>query len=167
MYQSILRHIVIEGVTLCLLLGVLVMASLKYNPRLWLQDYPKRIRDKVPPLNKREKVEQGLITIPFLLLAFGLPFLGVLLVKSAHSGSIPFVAAYLTAAGILQLFNLFDAVVLDYFILTLMKPRFMIIPGTTQEDYLLSDLGLQVRNFFKGVVICAALAIPIALVGNL
>lgn len=167
MMEVVFRQVALIGTILCVLLGILVIGSLMYNPRLWLQDYPKHIRDKVPALSGREKAEQRLLMIPFLLLVFGLPFLAVMAVKAASGGELSFSMAYLTAMGILQLFNLFDALVLDYLILTVMKPRFMIVPGTTRADYALEDLGLQARNFAKGVVICALLSIPIALAGSL
>ncbi|MFL5733946.1 MAG: hypothetical protein ACJ78Q_12190 [Chloroflexia bacterium] len=56
---------------------------------------------------------------------------------------------HIHAAGLIGLFNLFDAVVLDYLILTRMKPRFAILPGTEGlAGY--QDLGLQGRAFLKG-----------------
>lgn len=47
------------------------------------------------------------------------------------------------------MFNLFDALVLDYLILTWMQPRFAILPGTEGlVGY--QDLGLQARAFLRG-----------------
>src|SRR5689334_2572866 len=130
MWNIVAQHIVIDGLLLSLVLGVIIMASLKYNPRLWLQDYPKEVQAKVPPVSKREKLQQRILTLPVLLLTFGIPYLSVTWVKAAQGGAISFPVAFLTVVGILQLFNLFDAVVLDYLILTVMKPRFALIPGT-------------------------------------
>lgn len=166
MLNIVIQRIVIDGLLLSLALGVLVMASLKYNPRLWLQDYPEYIRAKVPPINAQEKRQQRLMMLPFLLLALGVPYVSVVLAKAAFGGVISFPYAYLIAAGVMQVFNLFDAVVLDYLILTLLKPRFALLPGTTWEEYPL-DMMYQVRNFVKGIVICAVISLPIAFVGSL
>ncbi|MBL8119673.1 MAG: nitroreductase, partial [Anaerolineae bacterium] len=68
-----LERILIDGTLLCVVLGGLIMASLYYNPRLWLQDYPKPVQAKVPPLNGEEKRQQRLLMIPFLLVMFGIP----------------------------------------------------------------------------------------------
>jgi hypothetical protein len=167
MITNALQHIVTDGALLSLVLGVLVMGSLMYNPRLWLQDYPKAVQVKVPPMSKQEKRQQRLMMVPFLLLMFGAPYLSVTLVKAANGGALTFPIAYLTVWGMLQFFNLFDAVVLDYLILTLMKPKFAVIPGSTVEDYLDGGLALQLRNYLKGIVICTILALPIAFIGSL
>ena len=167
MVNIVLQHVVIDGLLLSLLLGALVMGSLVYNPRLWLQDYPKVVQAKVPPMTQHEKRLQRLMIIPFLLLALGGPYLSVTLVKAANGGMISFPVAYLTAAGVLQVFNLFDAVVLDYLILTVMKPSFAIIPGTTREESLVVGLEFQLRNFLKGIIITALLGLPIAFIGSL
>lgn len=166
MLNIVFQRIVIDGLLLSLALGVLIMLSLKYNPRLWIQDYPKYIQAKVPPINAQEKRQQRLMMLPFLLLAFGVPYVSVVLAKAASGGTISFPMAYATAAGVMQVFNLFDAVVLDYLILTVLKPRFALLPGTTWDEYPV-DIAFQVRNFIKGIVICAVISLPIAFVGIL
>ena len=167
MLSVVLERVLIDGTLFSLLIGTLVMASLWYNPRLWLQDYPEVVKAKVPPMTQQEKLQQRFIAIPFLLMMLGVPFVSVLMVKAANGGTLAFPYAYLTAAGILQLFNLFDAVVLDYLILTVMQPDFAIIPGTTCEESLVVSFGFQLRNFLKGVVITALLSLPIAFLASL
>jgi hypothetical protein len=167
MLNVVLERIVVNGTLFSLLLGVLVMGSLRYNPRLWLQDYPKVVQAKVPPMSQQEKFQQRLMMVPFLLLMLGVPFISVMMVKAVNGGTISFPFAYLTAAGVLQVFNLFDAVVLDYLILTQMKPNFAIIPGTTREESLVVGMGFQVRNFLKGIIICSVLSLPIAFLASL
>lgn len=167
MLATVFQHILVDGLVFSVIIGAFVMGTLWYNPRLWLQDYPQVVKDKVPPMNDQEKRLQKIIVVPFLLLMVGAPYLSVTLVKAANSGVITFPYAYLTALGVLQVFNLFDAVVLDYLILVRMKPAFAIIPGTTSEDSFNVGVAFQVRNFLKGVVITAVLALPIAFVASL
>jgi hypothetical protein len=167
MLSTVFQHILVDGLLFSLIIGALVMGSLWYNPRLWLQDYPQVVRDKVPPMNAQEKRLQKFIAVPFLLLMIAAPYLSVTLVKAVNGGVITFPLAYLTAAGVLEVFNLFDAVVLDYLILTRMKPAFAIVPGTTSEECFDVGLAFQLRNFLKGVVITALLSLPIAFVASL
>ncbi|MBI1279954.1 MAG: hypothetical protein GC179_17640 [Anaerolineaceae bacterium] len=167
MFSIVLQRVLIDGLLLSVLLGVLVMSSLKYNARLWLQDYPKEVQAKVPPISKQEKMQQRILMLPFLLLTLGIPYLSVTIAKASFGGVISFPQAYLVVTGVLQVFNLFDAVVLDYLILTVIKPRFALIPGTTWEEYSMADMRFQLRNFVKGIVICAVISLPIALVGSL
>ena len=167
MVNSVLQHVLVNGALVSLIIGVLIMASLWVNPRVWLQDYPAVVKAKVPPMSQQEKVQQRFIAIPFLLLMLGTPFISALMVRSDNGGTLSFPVAYLTAFGVLQFFNLFDAVVLDYLILSLMKPSFAIVPGTTREESLVVGWKFQVRNFLKGVVICSVISLPIAFLASL
>jgi hypothetical protein len=49
-------------------------------------------------------------------------------------------------------------------VLTLPKPQFARLPGTEHLEHLYADmrLGLQLRNFFKGVVIVSVISLVIA-----
>src|SRR5689334_19075721 len=106
-------HILISSAILCLAVSVIIFASIYYNSRLWLQDYPVEIRAKVPPLTEQEKRAQIYVFIPFLLAMLGIPLLSTVLLRQANGGSIPFVSAYLNTFFILQIANLFDALVID------------------------------------------------------
>jgi hypothetical protein len=162
-----LQIVLVYGGLLCLIVGVLILGSLRFNARLWLQDYPAEIRAVVPPLTPTEKRQQRWLTIPFLLLVLGIPVYATHLLRLENGGSISFLSAYLNTAFILNLFNLFDAVVLDLLILTLMKPAFVILPGTEGMEHYYRNWNLQLRNFVKGVVIVSILSIPLALAGTI
>ena len=144
--EQILR----DGAVLCGVLGVLVMGSLYYNPEIWLQDYPPDVRAQYGPARRPgTRRQQWLVAGPMLALVLGWPVRSTRRRQVANGGRLSFPAAFLHAAGILGLFNLFDAVVLDYLILTRMQPRFAILPGTEgMAGY--QDLGLQARAFLKG-----------------
>lgn len=163
-----ISRVLTDGVLLSLALGVIIIASLMYNPRIWLQDYPENVRKRVPPLNDAEKRAQRILMIPFLLLFLVGPYLSTTALRAEQGGVLPFTVAYLNAFLVLNIFNLFDAVVIDLLILTLMKPRFMILPGTTLADYgEMYDWGTHLRNYLKGIVFSAVLALPVALVAIL
>jgi hypothetical protein len=162
-----LQRILVDGTLLSLTMGILILGSLRYNPRLWLQDYPKEMRAKVPPLTPQEKRQQWLLVIPFFLIMIGLPLGSTYLLRMQNGGTIPFLTAYLNTALVLNIFNLFDAVVLDILIFTLMKPKFAALPGTEGMEYLYRDWGMHLRNYLKGIVVCAVLSAPIAFVATL
>jgi hypothetical protein len=162
-----LTNILGYGSILSLTLGVIIMASLYINPRLWLQDYPKEIRAIVPPNTPAEKRGQYFMMIPVLGLFIIVPMLAVWHLESINGGSVSYLTAFATVALILNIFNLFDAVVIDFLILTVMKPRFAFIPGTENMLHYLFDWRLQVSNFFRGIVISTLLSLPIALVSIL
>ena len=62
----------LDGVLLSLLASIYLMAVLRFNPRLFLQDYPEDIQRHVPPKTAQEKRQSVIVGIPFLLLLAGL-----------------------------------------------------------------------------------------------
>ena len=159
-----LPRILIDGTILSLVMSAIIFASIRYNPRLWLQDYPAEIRAKVPPINAQEKRAQRLMMIPFLLVLIGLPVYSTYLLRLENGGTISFLSAYLNAFFVLNLFNLFDAVVIDLLIGTFIKPRFAVIPGAEGMEYVFRNWGWHLANYLKGIVFCAIFSLPLALV---
>src|SRR5689334_11711656 len=83
-----LQNVLIAAAILCSLISVIIFASIYYNPRLWLQDYPAEIRAKVPPLTAQEKRAQYVVFVPFLLTMFGVPILATVALRGANGGTI-------------------------------------------------------------------------------
>jgi hypothetical protein len=155
-----IARILFDGTLLSLIMGVFVFGSLWYNPRLWLQDYPKAIQAKVPPLTRQEKQEQKLLMIPILLAMIGTPL------WSAYQlgGEAPFLTVYFTAFLVTNIFNLFDAVVIDWLVLIVLKPKFAVLPGTEDMAHLLRDPKMHLSAYLRGIVFCAGFSLVIALV---
>jgi hypothetical protein len=162
-----LTRLVIDGSLFCLTFGVVVMASLWWNARLWLQDYPKEIQAVVPPLNAQEKRTQKGMAVVILTIMIGSPALSLWLLRQDAGGQLTFISAFAHVWLLLQLANLFDAVVLDWLILVERTPKFAILPGTEHLLYLFADRRMHLRNFAKGVVIVSILSLPLALVASL
>jgi hypothetical protein len=156
------QHILLYGGLLCLVMGALVIGSLVYNARLWLQDYPAEVRAKVPPLSPTEKRQQRLFTIPFMLIMIALPWYSTHVLRIDNGGSISFLSAYLNTFFILNLFNLFDALVIDL-LLALVMPSFMVLPGTEGMEYAYRNWSMHLRNYLKGIVIVTVFSLPITL----
>jgi len=85
--------------------------------------------------------------------------------RPSQAGALSFGAAYVQIFLVLAIFNLFDAVVLDFFVIMVLKPRFVIIPGAEgMEDYIFRDYRKQVTDFVKGMVFCSIASLPFALI---
>jgi hypothetical protein len=142
-------------------LGLVILGSLAFNARLWLNDYPKPIRERVAPLSTAEKRDRGIVSMLFLgVLVGGLLFV---VAQLRTIEGISFGAAYLHLFVILAMFNLFDAVVIDLLVITLLKPKFVIIPGAEDLVYLFHDYRKHMTDFLKGMVFCAVASLPFAL----
>jgi hypothetical protein len=157
-------QILVDGLILSLALSVMVLGSLYANPRLWLQDYPAEMRAKVPPLTRREKQARLVLVVLFFGVAIAGLYYSSLRLLDANGGSVTFLTAFLHIFLVLNIFNLFDAVVLDYLLLTRNTPRFVILPGTEGMEYLFHDSRMHIVNYLKGIVVCAILSIPAALI---
>lgn len=159
MDASILGHVLINGTVITLAVSVIILASLVYNARLWLQDYPKAIREAVPPLTPTEKQQRAVVAVLFMGVLFG----GLLLTAiQLRERALSFGEAYLLFFLMLFLFNLFDAVVIDLLILTGLKPKFVILPGAEGMEYLFNDYRKHVGDFLKGIVFCVVASLPFA-----
>jgi K+ transporter len=158
-----IQHIFIYGGLLSVAMGALIFGSLYYNARLWLQDYPAEVRAKVPPLTPAEKRDQRVLMIPFLLIMVGVPFYATHLLRVENGGAIPFLIAYLSTFLVLNVFNLFDAVIIDLVVLTFMTPAFAVIPGAEGMEHLNRDWNAHWKNYLKGIVFAAVFSLPITL----
>ena len=161
------QQVIVDGLLLSGLLGIIILGSLYYNPRLWLNDYPKEMQAKVPPLSPVENRQRWLVAGLFLAVLIGWLYFSTSQLRAHNGGAIPFVAAWLNGFLVFNIFNLFDALVIDYLILTLMKPKFAVLPGAEGMEYLLHNWRLHVGNYVKGIFACALLSLPVALVATL
>ena len=123
------------------------------------------IKALAAPLSPAEKRQQRIFIVPFLLAFLLVPLLSTVAFLHA-GGDAPFLTAYGHAFLVLNIANLFDAVVIDWLFLYVMKPRFAIIPEAWGRLDTM-NIGWQVRNYFKGIIFCAVFAVPVALVATL
>jgi hypothetical protein len=144
-------RILTGGVLLSVLLVLWLFAifSFRVNPRVFLQDYPKDIRDKAPPQTAAEKRLSRLIKAPLLIFVIGVPLISSWALKRHDPEHATFVAFFLNAFGVVFTFNVFD-LLLD-FVLVCMSPKFVVIPGTEgMAGY--KDYGHHFRGFLVGTV---------------
>ena len=159
-----LAQVLINSILLSLVFGVIVVGSLRWNPRIWIQDFPEAIRATQPPLTPSEKRQQRLVTVVFLTALIGLPLWFNAQLKASMGESFTFSTAFLSTWLMFQVVNLFDAVVLDWLYLVVMRPSYIILPGTEGLMSAMTDVRWHVMNYFKGVVIVSVLALPVAAV---
>ncbi len=116
--------------------GYLFVIMIIFNPRIWgYQDYPERIKVKIPPQTKRERGIAGIVSIPWFLFVLIYPVVSTNFLKVELEGMIPFEVAFFNIFFMILLFFLADLVVLDWLIISKITPGFVIIEGTTPEDY--------------------------------
>ena len=125
----VLHRILFDGTLLSILGSAIVLASLRANPRYWLQDYPPSIQEAVPKKSKLEKEAAKRWGLPFIATLLGALVISGVLLKRALPGA-TFLQIYIDTLGVALFFNLWDLLVLDWLIFCTITPRFLVIPGT-------------------------------------
>jgi len=116
--------------------GYLLFMMVTLSPRVWgYQDYPERIKEKVQPQTRRERMIAGVFGAPWMVFTFGYPIYSVLMLKNRLGGMIAFGDAFLHLLLLAAAASLGDLVFLDWFIISKVTPRFVVIPGSEVEDY--------------------------------
>ncbi|UCG00361.1 MAG: hypothetical protein JSW11_12000 [Candidatus Heimdallarchaeota archaeon] len=153
----VFQKIVINGLFYTLICTLyLLIFMITFNPRIWgYQDYPEKIKEKIPPQTRRERVTAGLVGIPWFLFLLAYPLISTLVLKTELNGKISFEIAFLNIFFMVFLFFLVDLIVLDWLIISKITPQFVIIDGTTPEEY------KEFSHHYKGHLIAA---VPLILV---
>jgi hypothetical protein len=127
----------VDALVLCSALGIVILGSLAYNPRLWLNDAPPRARALAPPLNDVERRDRNIVAALFLL-ALVLPTVwSAMRLVRRYGQTLSFGAAFGHYLGVFFLFNLFDLLIIDWLVLLVLKPAFLSrlsVPGLTYEE---------------------------------
>jgi len=141
----------------------LLVVMVSTNPRVWgYADYPQVVRSKVPPQTSAERRLALIVGLPFFIFALGFPVYSTLLLKSELGGEIPFWIALLNLLALFLAATLGDLVILDWLIVSRITPGFVIIPGTTKEDY--KDFSEHFRAHARAAVAMLLLALVLAAV---
>jgi hypothetical protein len=122
-----------------------------------LRSYPKDVQAAVPPQTVREKRQTLYWGLPFWLCMLGFPVAAAL---TAHAMHLSVLEIFLSAAGVLFLFNLVDWLIVDWLIVCTITPKFMVLPGTEgMAGY--KNYAMHFRGFLIGTALSAILGLVI------
>ena len=156
-----LGKIILDGAILSVIASLILIAVLRFNPRLFLQDYPEDIQSQVPPKTEKEKRQSLIVGIPFLILVVAVPFISTLTLKRQGAEDVSFLQLFLNAFGVVFIFNLVDLVLLDWLMFCTITPRFVVIPGTEgMEAY--KDYAYHFRASMVGTILSVVAGLVIA-----
>ena len=149
--QAILQDITV--ISLIFYGGIYLMIAI--TPRSQLHNYPKAIRDAVPPKTKSEIA---------LTLAVGLP---VLLLVTVYVIGVSIMRGQADPANYFAVFGHWlavqvglcavDLLICDYLIFCTITPRFLVIPGT-QGHPAYKDKRIQTRTIPQMLIVAPVLA---------
>ncbi|MHA1521511.1 MAG: hypothetical protein ACTSVZ_06670 [Promethearchaeota archaeon] len=141
--------------------GYLLIFMITFNPRIWgYQDYPDKIKVKIPTQTRKEKIIAGLIGLPWFIFILAYPLASTASLKTDLGGDITFLIAFANLFFIIFLFFLVDLVLLDWLIISKITPKFVVIEGTSPDDY------KDFSQHYKGHLIASTPLILICLIAS-
>jgi hypothetical protein len=150
--MNLLNHLIIYN----LAASILIYGSLAYNPRLWLHRMPPEVRSKVNDKTPEERKLFKGVALPFVLLLFVYPIAFVIRQDVNLLACLSILLAFFAS------FALWDTLVLDLLIFCKLTPRFVIITGTTREDY--SNMRYHIVSGAKGLAMSVVFSGMLALI---
>jgi hypothetical protein len=128
----------------------------RLNVEMLLNDYPPDIRARFGPMSAETRRQANLASLPLLVALIAVLVMAFVQLHRM-SGELTLGSTFIVAATIFQTWNLVDLVVLDWFILMTLRPRFMILPGTEgMAGY--RNYGFHFRKFLNGIVLTLVLS---------
>jgi len=148
---------VLWGTVFGMVFGIAMLIIGRVNAEMILNDYPPDIRAKYGAMSERTHKQANLASLPLLAILGLVVALGLGQLRSLY-GELTFLNTFIVSVVIFQMWNLLDLVLLDWFLLMTLKPRFMILPGTEgMPGY--NDYAFHFRKFLSGIVFTLILSL--------
>lgn len=154
-----LNHMLMSGLLFGAVSTVYLFLIMRiFPPRVWgYEDYSDAIKRKVPPQTKEEKTIASIISLPWFIFILAFPVWSTITLRAKLGGEIPFLTAFLNLLVLFVSATIGDLVILDWLIVSRITPKFVIIPGSTREDY------RDFSHHYIGHAKALAIVIPILL----
>src|SRR5262249_7890289 len=138
------------------IIGALLLAVLRLNAEIMLNDYPPDVRAKWGPMTERTKRQRLLVAAVFVVAILGVVAWSLETLPAFARRDLSFAVGFVYFAVMFGTFNLFDWLVIDCG-LVYWQPRFAVLPGTEgMAGY--RDFRFHFRGFLIGI--------PIVLIGS-
>jgi len=150
---ALIVNAVVFGLGLSVLLGALVLGSLRLDPTMWVHSYPPDVREKFGPTPQRSRGKIVLVgLVVYASVAAGI-WLALRQVPALPGGELTAPQIFLTVWLVFNVFNLVDWLVIDWFFLVFLQPQWAVLPGTDPSMAGYHNYGYHFRGFLKGLVI--------------
>ena len=157
-----LKQTAVDAALFNILLGSLIVGTLKINPAIWANDYPPDIKEKFGPMSKKTKRQAAIVAVPFFVLMIGGLIWSNIKLKRRNQGKLSFKAAFLNAYILILSSWLFDLTILDWLMFVRLTPDFVVLPGTEgMAGY--DDYGFHLREHMRALPMLAGFALIVAL----
>jgi hypothetical protein len=127
---------------------IIVLGGLRHDPRIFTDDAPKPLQALLGPMSPETRRRRAWWATLMLVAVVGLS--ARLMMEMPNTADLwdRLLAAYV----MFEVFNLYDAIVLDIGVILLWAPDWAFVPGTKNHPSL-RDWKFHVRAFLTGVII--------------
>lgn len=162
----IIRESAAIGAVLSAVLTVMVIISLMINKEMWLQDYPPDVKAKWGPMSEKAKRLRAIFVVPFFGVMIAAMVYTVIRLGAVLGSQPSFLVVFASIVIVFAIFNLVDAIIIDWLILTVLWPSLGVLPGTEgMSGY--HDMKFWTVNLIKGFVLAPVVGILVAGIASL
>jgi hypothetical protein len=157
----VIRESVIIGMVLSTFLTIMVVVSFIINKEMWLQDYPPDVKARWGPISGKARRQHTVFAVAFFGVMISAMIYDVIRLEQVLGTLPPFPAIFVSIVIVFALFNLVDAVIIDWLILLVMWPGLAVLPGTEgMAGY--KDVRRWTINLLKGFVLAPLAGVLVA-----
>jgi hypothetical protein len=144
--------ILIDGAVLSAALTAVILVSLFYNPRIWINDAPPRVRMRAPPLSVIERRARAAAGVLLLLTFAAVTFWSASRLLTRHGATLSLGTAFSHFVGVFFVFNLSDLLVIDWLVLLVLRPKVLrlSVAGLSYEETV-GSYAYHFRGFIIGL----------------
>jgi len=163
---EIWSHSFIYGGILAGLMFLFIIGSMIYNRELWLNDYPPDIRKKYGEPSQTTVKQRKFFGVAMLALMITVLLVDGLTLQPSAGGKPTFLLIYRSVFIVFLIGSLMDLLVIDLFLGMVIRPKFMVLPGTEgMAGY--RDVKFHFNAFVRGALSGAVLCLIITAVVSL
>jgi len=129
-WPVLLTTSVLFALAFCVVFTAIVVGGVLAAPDAMVHDYPPAIRDRYGPKSTRGARVAGVMSVLMAALLLGTAVVGVLALRARLGGDVGFWDGFVFGFVVFLLGNLFDLVVLDWWLFCTVQPGFLVLPGT-------------------------------------
>jgi len=157
----VIRESLAIGAVLSTVLAILIVVSLMINKEMWLQDYPPDVKAKWGPISEKAKRQRFVFAICLFGVLIGAMAYDVIRLEVVLGTPPSFLMIFASIVIVLSLFNLVDAIIIDWLILLVLWPGLGVLPGTEgMAGY--KDARWWTLNLLKGFALAPIAGVLVA-----
>jgi hypothetical protein len=150
--SDLLPVVLPSAALLCALFGAVVLGGLLIARDALVPDYPPAIRERYGPRSALGTRVARLMGAANAVLFAAVPVAGMLLLRERTGAELGFWPGFWFGVIVFAALNLFDLLVLDWWLFCTVRPRILVLPGTEgMAEY--GDRAFHARVLWPGVLI--------------